>query len=609
MRIHKTLRRTVRYRRLAISGAAWYRNTFGERSGTLIMALLIGTGAAFGVALMHLIVETLTAAGGYLENFSGAPWLKVCAMVLFFLMPLGGLFLSHCVQHKWGGRHYAKSLSPLILMLHRRKFTIPGSEVFTHLLSSAFSVGCGGSAGLEAPSVLTGSAIGSNTAGFLHADRRHRLLLIGCGAAAAISACFSSPIGGVLFAVEVLMPSFSVGALVPILMSSAVATVVSRMVSNHFGFNLAITVPWRTDAVPFYFICGLVCALIGVYVIKTAYRLGTVLKSRLRNHWVRLFTGGMMLCILLAVFPILRGQGYVYIEQLFSGNLSAIAGLYPFLPEAVPQWLILTVLIVSAIFIKVAGSVLTVDSGGDGGIFAPSMFIGAFTGFAFARLINLTGIIQLQEPNFIVVGMCGVFTAVMRAPLTGIFLIAEVTGGYTLLVPLMIVSAVSWFAARRLEPNSIYRKALAESNLLNDDPDQVMLQSLPVRLNISRDFISLAPDDSISHMRKLVEEYKAEIFPVIDEHRHLVGVIHTEKVFHAMLDHTVYDFMLIYDLMETPHGLLAPDDDLAWAMANFDRYNVKYLPVCAPEGKFEGFISREDIFSKYRRVVRDADSY
>ena len=605
----RVLRKAVRGRRYFIACADWYRKNFGERSGTLIMALIIGIIAAFGVALMHFIVESLSAFSSKVESFSGSPVLKAGAVALFFFLPLIGLFLSHCVQHKWGGRNYAKSLSPLILMLHRRKFAIPGSEMITHLLSSAFSVGCGGSAGLEAPSVLTGSAIGSNTAGFLHADRRQRLLLIGCGAAAAISACFSSPIGGVLFAVEVLMPSFSVGALVPILMSSAVATVVSRVVSNHFGFNLAITVPWRTDAVPFYFICGLVCALIGVYVIKTAYKLGGILKSRLRNHWMRLFTGGLLLCILLAVFPVLRGQGYVYIEQLFSGNLSALSALYPLPEGVVPQWLILTVLIISAIFIKVVGSVLTVDSGGDGGIFAPSMFIGAFTGFAFARLINLTGLIQLQEPNFIVVGMCGVFTAVMRAPLTGIFLIAEVTGGYTLLVPLMIVSAVSWFAARRLEPNSIYRKALAESNLLNDDRDQIMLQSLPVRLNIDRDFIALSPDDPISSMRKLVDEYNKEIFPVIDEHSHLVGVLRTEKILHAMLEHEVYDFMLIYDLMESPHGLLSPDDDLAWAMANFDRYNVKYLPVCSSGGKFEGFISREEIFSKYRRVVRDADSY
>ena len=609
MHIQKTLRLRVKWRRFFIDGAAWYRKTFGERSSTLIMALLIGILAAFGVAVMHFFVVTLTAFSEKIESFSGPSWLKISAAILFFFLPLLGLFLSHCVQHKWGGRHYAKSLSPLILMLHRRKFSIPGSEMFTHLLSSAFSVGLGGSAGLEAPSVLTGSAVGSNTAGFLHADPRQRLLLIGCGAAAAISACFSSPIGGVLFAVEVLMPSFSVGALVPILMSSAVATVVSRVVSNHFGFNLAITVPWRTDAVPFYFICGLVCAFIGVYVIKTAYKLGGVVKSRLRNHWVRLFTGGLLLCLLLAVFPILRGQGYVYIEQLFSGNLSALAALSPLPAGVVPEWLILTILIGSAIFVKVVGSVLTVDSGGDGGIFAPSMFIGAFTGFAFARLINLTGVIQLQEPNFIVVGMCGVFTAVMRAPLTGIFLIAEVTGGYTLLVPLMIVSAVSWFAARRLEPNSIYRKALAESNLLNDDRDQMMLQSLPVRLNIDRDFIPLAPDDTISTMRKLFEEHKKEIFPVLDEHRHLVGVIHSERMLHAMLEHSVYDFMLIYDLMETPHGLLSPDDDLAWAMANFDRYNVKHLPICSSGGKFEGFISREEIFSKYRRIVRDADSY
>ena len=186
MHIQKTLRLRVKWRRFFIDGAAWYRKAFGERSSTLIMALLIGVLAASGVAVMHFFVVTLTAFSGKIESFSGPSWLKVSAMGLFFFLPLLGLFLSHCVQHKWGGRHYAKSLSPLILMLHRRKFSIPGSEMFTHLLSSAFSVGLGGSAGLEAPSVLTGSAIGSNTAGFLHADPRQRLLLIGCGAAAAV---------------------------------------------------------------------------------------------------------------------------------------------------------------------------------------------------------------------------------------------------------------------------------------------------------------------------------------------------------------------------------------------------------------------------------------
>ena len=218
------------------------------------------------------------------------------------------------------------------------------------------------------------------------------------------------------------------------IMSSAVATVVSRQIIGDNQFFLAINAPWQANAIPCYFLCGIFCALVGVYVIKAAYFTSAQLKSRFRNPWLRLFAGGSVLCVILLVFPLLRGQGYLYIEKLFTGDMEGLVASAPLLGWIPSQPALLVILVVVVILVKVIASVLTVDSGGDGGIFAPSMFIGAFAGFAFARLVNLTGVIQLQEYNFVAVGMCGVFTAVMRAPLTGIFLIAEVTGGYILLV-------------------------------------------------------------------------------------------------------------------------------------------------------------------------------
>lgn len=596
------------HRRFILRAVRFWQTRWGERSLIILLAILIGGAAAFAAALLHTLVTRLEAFGIWLagtpHDNHGLGWLGI-----LLVLPLAGMLLSFLVQRYLGGPRYAKSLSPLILALNRRRTSIPVVELFNHMLSSALSVGLGGSAGLEAPSVLTGAAIGANSAGFLHIDRRHRSLLVGCGSAAAISAIFDSPIAGVLFAAEVLLPEFSVSALIPMIMSSAVATVVSRQIIGDNQFFLAINAPWQANAIPCYFLCGIFCALVGVYVIKAAYFTSAQLKSRFRNPWLRLFAGGSVLCLILLMFPLLRGQGYLYIEKLFTGDMAGLVASAPLLGWIPSQPALLVILVAVVILVKVIASVLTVDAGGDGGIFAPSMFIGAFTGFAFARLVNLTGVIQLQEYNFVAVGMCGVFTAVMRAPLTGIFLIAEVTGGYILLVPLMIVSSVSWFVARFFEPNSIYRKALVENNLLDDDRDRTMLRRLPVRLLLSRDYHVLKLNDPLQKVTGLVERTPEEIFPVLDDNGKLIGVVHLEKILAVMLNPKVYSLLVVFDLMEPPLGIVSPDDDLAWAMANFEKHNLAYLPVCDASGTFHGFIAKASIFNRYRRMVRESDSF
>ena len=230
---------------------------------------------------------------------------------------------------------------------------------------------------------------------------------------------------------------------------------------------------------------------------------------------------------------------------------------------------------------------------------------------AFARLVNLTGIIELQEPNFVVAGMCGVFTAVMRAPLTGVFLIAEVTGGYILLVPLMISSAVSWFVARKMEPESIYRKALIESKLLVGDRDHAMLQRLPVRLSVNRDYPVLRADEPASKLGILLENKSTtrDIYPVVDEQGYLQGVVLLETTLNAMLNPSLFGTLLIFDLMIPPKGMVSADDNLAWAMTNIEQYNIGHIPVRDNEGKFAGFISKSAIFARYRQSVREADSF
>ena len=588
------------------------RNRLGERGLVVVLAFFIGAAGAVAAALLKILVSFLEKCCTWIFNHPGESLERFGWTALFFLTPLVGMILSYTVQRLFGGVRYAKSLSPLILALHLHKTSIPFKEIWNHILSAGLAVGFGGSAGLEAPSVLTGAAIGANTGSRLHIDRKQRLLLIGCGAAAAISAIFNSPIGGVLFAVEVLLPEFSVGALVPMLISSGVATVIYRVIfSKSAEPMLAVAPDWRTDAVPFYILCAIFSAIIGVYVIRSAYGLGAFLKHKIPNSRLRLLAGGSALCIILLVFPSLRGQGYQHIANVFDGNLTALKNSAPLLSFIENDGVIITLVIIAGILIKVISSVLTVEAGGDGGIFAPSMYIGAFTGFAFARVVNLTGIIELQEANFVLAGMCGVFTAVMRAPLTGVFLIAEVTGGYVLLVPLMISSAVSWFFARKLEPESIYRKALIESKLLMGDRDHAMLQRMPVRLSLDKEYPALRVNDRASDLAELLEskETTRSIYPVLDENGYLQGVVHLDKTLAAMLNPQFFNTLLIFDLMVPPRVTLSADDDLAWAMTNIERYGVNYLPVRDQDGKFAGFISKSSIFARYRQSVREADSF
>ena len=581
-----------------------WEHRFGVRSRTVPLAMLIGAAAAAAAALLHELVFML-------ERFSARVGSddSPAATALCLALPMVGIILSFTAQRLFGGARYAKSLSPLILALNRRRTAIPGREIFSHIVSSALSVGFGGSAGLEAPSVLTGAAIGANTAGFFGSDRRQKLLLIGCGAAAAISAIFQSPVGGVLFAIEVLLPEFSVAALIPMLISSATAMVISRALFPHPQILLVTSPQWRLDAIPFYFLCGILCALVGVFVIRSAYRITALLKRSLPSSGRRLIAGGIILCALLGVFPVLRGQGYFFITRLFCGDLGTLLASCP-LPGRLPPPAAAALVIAAAILLKAAVSAVTVESGGDGGIFAPSMFVGAFTGFAFARLINLSGTVELQEANFVVIGMCGVFSAVLRAPLTGIFLIAEVTSGYTLFVPLMIVSSVAHAVARFFEPHSIYRKALAEANLLADDRDRAMLQTISVRVCVVPEFTPLSPDLNMARLRDIIgDSGGAELFPVLNDKRELAGTVRLEQITPVLFDPQFAETMLVFDLMEPVRKILNEDDDLAEAMNALERTGMDTLPVRHRDGTFMGFVSGVDIFKLYRGIVREADSY
>ena len=395
----------------------------------------------------------------------------------------------------------------------------------------------------------------------------------------------------------------------PVLLATASSAVVSKMLHGQQLFLLGSR-EWRLEALPFYFLLGAVCALVGVYMIKSSYALSGWFRSQLKGDLARLCAGGALLAGLLFAMPSLLGEGYDMVEALFAGDCAAVTRGSPLDFLGAPQAWTLVLFCVVAILSKVVATSLTIESGGDGGIFAPAMFTGAVTGFAFARALNLTGMVALSEPNFIAAGMCGVFTAVLRAPMTGIFLIAEVTGGYMLFIPLMIVAAMAFFVARLGEPYSVYTKILAaQKTLFQDDKDGAILSRIQVGTLVERDFSPVRETDSFRRLVEVLTTSNRNLFPVLDAKGALVGVVHMDLIRSMLLDTGLYDTLLVFDIMAEPAGALAEDDNLAKAMLYFDLFNLWNLPVLTADGKYLGFISKSGVFSQYRGLVKQAPAF
>jgi len=585
-----------RTRLLLLRGFGAIYKSLGEKGFFIIVGLLTGIISGLAAAAVKYIVESFHTLPALLNNHG--------LSIITFLLPLLGITGAYLIARSLAGKNtYEKSLSSLIHQLSINRPDMPWYKTFSHLLTSGLAVGCGGAAGLEAPIVMTGAAIGANTGKLFRLDPKQKTLLLGCGAAAGISAIFNSPIAGVLFVAEVLLPEFSVSALVPVLLASATSAVVAKALHSEQLF-LLVSDNWAMNAIPWYFLLGAICALTGVYMIRTSYMLSALIRTKLSKPLLRLVVCGLLLCVLLAVIPATFGEGYSLVKILFTGNYGELPALGLSLGGSCSSTGMLMFIGAAAILLKVVGTTLTVEGGGDGGIFAPSMFAGAFTGFVFAHGINMTGITQLNEPNFIAAGMCGVFTAVMRAPMTGIFLIAEVTGGYILLIPLMIVSAIAFFAARYFEPYSVYTKTLAERHMLFEDKDHAILQRITVSSIIERNFTPVHKDESFRRLADLISTTSSTIFPVLDSGDILIGVAKLESIRSVLLTQEAYELLLVYDVMDEPKGVLHPDDPLTRAMSHFEIFDQAYLPVSDQNGRYVGFVSKAGVLTQYRSLVK-----
>jgi CIC family chloride channel protein len=518
-------------------------------------------------------------------------------------LPLVGILLSLAfIKYALKGKNFEKGLASIIYKVTYKKGRIELFHSYAHLVTSAFTVSLGGSAGVEAPIAATGSAIGSNLASRFFLNDNDRNLLLACGASAGISAIFNCPIGAVIFALEVLLRRVTVPAFVPLLIASATASVISNFFykSQIISFTAEA---WHLNAIPYYLLLAILSGLFSVYTIRVIYGLET----KFNNHQLKFnkaILQGLLVGGLILFSPLLYGEGYFVINQIlhnkFDSYMQSIALQSSFGYNTVfLSFLLITILL------KPVAAAFTVSSGGNGGIFAPSLFIGALSGLLFSRIVNLLGFSEVNELNFVVVGMAGLLSGVLSAPLTGIFMIAEIAGGYTLLVPLMIVSAGSFFVTRLFEPNSIYTKKLVNSGLLQKAPEIELLQSVSAQSILETNFPTLFEDESLRGVTILVSGTRRNVFPVVRRNGRLVGIVSMGDLRPYLFKAELYDKMYVRELMHTDVVKVKQTDSLHHILQVMEENpGVFYLPVLH-EGKYVGCISKSVLLNKYKELMQE----
>ncbi len=573
--------------------AIWRLRYIGENNFILIVAGVIGLIAGLAAVTLKTSVHAIQNFLARNTDFIGFDW-------FYITYPLIGILLTMLVAKYIFKESLGHGITQILYAISKNSSIIARAKMYSRMITSAITVGFGGSVGLEAPIVVTGSAIGSNVARFFHLNYKRRTLLIGCGSAGAVSAIFNSPITGVIFAVEVILTEVTISKFIPILIASVAGQLVTIvLLGEDILFSFRLVDGFRTSETLHYFGLGIVCGLISVYFTRIMYRVENAVKS-IRSSVGRAVFGGMALAILILIFPPVYGEGYESIKQLLSGEASQVFES-SFFSVFRDNTYLPVFLLTLVILVKPVATAITIGAGGSGGIFAPSLFMGGLTGFTLAYTINLLipGA-NLSLSSFTLVGMCGVMSGVLHAPLTAIFLIAEITGGYQLFVPLMLVSAISFTTISYFEKYSLYTKSLIEKgDLIPYDKDLIVLSLLNISKLIEKDLLTIHPEQSLGDLTELVKKSKRNIFPVINEENELQGIVTLDDIRDIMFDQEKRDNVLIQAIMQKPPAYVSPHEKMQSVMNKFQLTQAWNLPVI-DDGKYVGFVSKSRIFNAYR---------
>ncbi len=578
----------------------WRRRKFSERNFILLLSFFVGIlTACAGLLLKWLIAQIehgLTAR--FVESTANWQYLVFPVVGIF----LTGLFVRHVVKDD-----ISHGVTKILFAIARKQSRIKGHNTWSSVLASAITIGFGGSVGAEAPIVLTGSAIGSNLGSVFRMNSKTLMLLVGCGAAGAVSGIFKAPIAGLVFTLEVLMIDLTMGLLLPLLVACVTAAGVTFAVSGTGTvFEFSLEDAFQVNRIPAYIFLGIFCGLVSLYFTRTMNYLEDIFR-RFSNPYAKLLLGGSMLSVLIFLFPSLYGEGYDLIHLLLNGSGDELfTALDRSLFYGHNNFLLLYLALL--LVFKVFASTATNGGGGCGGIFAPSLFLGCVAGFVFSRVWNMNDVMHLGVPerNFAMLGMCGLMSGVMHAPLTGIFLIAELTGGYALFMPLMIVSVCAYLTIIIFEPHSIYSMRLAhKGQLVTHHKDRAILTLMSMDSVIEKYEEILYPDMNLRDLVRQISASTRDVFPVVNRQKQLQGVLYLDDVRHVMFRQELYQTILVGQLMSKPVARLIINDPMDVVVATFDKTKAWTLPVVDSEGVFMGFIRKSKVFTNYRQMLAD----
>lgn len=574
----------------------WLHQKLDKKQFLILSSILVGLSAGMAaVALksaVHFIRHTIT------QDYH----IQYQYILYLIFPPIGILLTVFFVQRVRKGK-LGRGNANILYAIAKKGSRLPADQMYTHVITSALTVGFGGSAGLESPIVTTGSAIGSNYGKTYRLTYKDRTLLLACGAAAGIAAAFNAPIAGLLFALEVLLADVTLSAFIPLMIAAATGALFSKIILGEdilLSFRLAQ--PFNYHNTLWYVLLGLVAGFVSVYYARIFPRIDGFFKKRKKFPWMNAIIGGILLAGLIAVFPSLYGEGYESIKMLSESKGGDLMQNSVFSSYISNGWILLLMLGMATL-VKVIAAAVTIGSGGNGGNFAPSLFVGAYLGYVFSQGLNMAHITNLPVSNFTIVAMAGILSGVFHAPLTGMFLIAEITGGYELMIPLMIVSALSYTVVKYFEPHSMDTKSLAKKgHIFTHDKDRNILSVIKVSKLVETDFQIVHPGMKLGELVHIVAQSSRNIFPVVDDQQQLAGILQLDFIREIMFKTELYDTVTVEQLMRPPAAIIQPDEDMYAVMKKFDETGAWNLPV-VDQGKYVGFISKSSIFTRYRQML------
>ena len=574
----------------------WREKHIKEKNFVLLLAFFVGIFSGLAAIVLKFLIHTISGALTARVNPEAGNY-------LYILLPAVGVILTALYVRYIVRDDISHGVTRVLYAISQNKSRLKRHNIYTSVLASSVTIGFGGSVGAEGPIVYTGAAIGSNLGRTFRMSPRILMILVGCGAAAGIAGIFKAPIAGMLFTLEVLMLDLTTVSVMPLLIASITSTTLAYVYTGYeFEFFFAQTEDFYTSRIPYVILLGVVCGLASLYFTRVMNMMENFF-ARFKNRWARTAVGCAILSLLVFVFPPLYGEGYGSIIGLLAGDTSSIVNGSLFYGDRNQVWF-LAIFIGMVVTTKAFATSATNGAGGVGGTFAPSLYVGCLTGFLFAFIVNQLGWGELSTKNFALIGMAGVMSGVMHAPLMAIFLSAELTGGYDLFLPLLIVSTISYGTIKFFEPYSIYTMRLAKrGELLTPHKDKAVLTLLKVNNVIETDFLPVYPDMTLKDMVDTIAKSKRNLFPVINEKRELVGVVLLDEIRNIMFRPDLYRRMRVSTFMSMPPAKIEVNQSMDSVMKTFDDTGAWNLPV-VDNGTYVGFVSKSKIFNSYRRVLR-----